>query len=534
MNRDASLTLWQLVESRALTAPASVAFIVDAREVTAAQFHELCARTVSWLDKQGVARGDRVAVWMVNRMEWLALFFATARLGAILVPINTRYRSDEVTYILKKSGASMLCLQPGFRKIDFADILTRVDSADLPALKKVVVLDADDAAPAPILGCDSVRFNAQSAEPTQSIDSSDPNTCAIVFTTSGTTKGPKLVMHPQRTLVDHARRCARAYDLDQAGAVVLAMLPFCGVFGLNVALAGLAAGAPIVMVDTFDATPTAQLLREHQVTHTFGSDEMIRRLAEAVPGDRPFPSLRFFGFGAFTSSFNEYATQAWQRGIPLFGLYGSSEVLAIFSAQHGGLPVTERIEGGGRPVAGQEAHIRIRDVENGQLLPEGESGEIEIRGPSNFIGYYNDPTSTAEAVSDDGYFRTGDIGYLRGDGSFVYKTRKGDAIRLGGFLVNPVEIEEVIKRLHGVADAQVAAIDINGSTRVVAFVIAAPGAKPTESAVIAETAAIVAPFKVPARVWFVDEYPVTMSSNGMKTQRNKLRDMAKALLVAPA
>lgn len=534
MNKQASLNLWRLVESRAHMAPASVAFIEDGREVTAAQFHELCARTVSWLGKQGVAPGDRVAVWMVNRLEWLALFFAAARLGAVLVPINTRYRSDEVTYILKKSGASILCLQLGFRKIDFADILTRVDGAALPGLKQIVVLDADTAGPTSILGRGVVRFEPLHSEPVLGVDASDGDACTIVFTTSGTTKGPKLVMHPQRTLVDHAQRCAQAYGLDQEGAVVLAMLPFCGVFGLNVALAALAAGAPVVMVDTFDAVPTAQLIRQCRVTHTFGSDEMVRRLGDAVPGDQPFPSLRFFGFGAFTSSFNEYATQAWQRGIPLFGLYGSSEVLAIFSAQHSGLPVAERIQGGGRPVAGQDANIRIRDVETGELVQAGDSGEIEIRGPSNFIGYYNDPASTAEAVTEDGYFRTGDIGYLRGDGSFVYNTRKGDAIRLGGFLVNPVELEEVIKRLSGVADAQVAAIDIEGSMRVVAFVIAAPGAQPTEAGLIAETAAIVAPFKVPARVWFVDEYPVTLSSNGMKTQRNKLRDMAQALIAAPA
>lgn len=530
MNAQRSLRLWSLVESRARTAPASVAFIDGQRVVTAAEFHVLCARTVSWLSKQGVARGDLVAVWMVNRLEWLALFFAVARLGGILVPINTRYRSDEVTYILKKSGAGMLCLQPGFHKIDFADILTRVDANALPALKKIAVIDGDADTPASILGRSTVHFDLQHCEPVQDVDGSDPDACTIVFTTSGTTKGPKLVMHPQRTLVDHARRCARVYGLDQPGAILLAMLPFCGVFGLNGVLAGLAGGAPIVMVDTFDAQATAQLIHRHQVTHTFGSDEMVRRLGDAVPGDQPFPSLRFFGFGAFTSAFSEYATQAWQRGIPLFGLYGSSEVLAIFSVQPGDQPIAGRIEGGGRPVAGAEASIRIRDVESGQLLPTGEAGEIEILGPSNFMGYYQDTESSAEAVGDHGYFRTGDIGYLRGDGSFVYKTRKGDAIRLGGFLVNPVEIEEVIKRLDGVADVQVAAIDIKGTTRIVAFVIVTPDANPTEAALIAETAAIVAPFKVPARIWFVDEYPVTLSSNGMKTQRNKLRDMANARL----
>lgn len=523
-------TLWTLVEARVRRTPDSVAFIEDGRETTIAQFHEQCARTTTWLAGQGVGRGDRVAIWMVNRLEWLAVFFATARLGAVLVPINTRYRSDEVTHILQKSGAGVLFLQPAFRKIDFADILSRIDGHALPALEKIVVVDDAGASAQPVLGRQPAHLDARRCEPLQSADESDADACAIMFTTSGTTKGPKLVMHPQRTLADHAWRCAQAYGLDQPDAVVLAALPFCGVFGLNIALAALAGGAPIVMVDAFDAAPAARLMREHKVTHTFGSDEMVRRLAEAVPADPPFPALRFFGFGAFTSSFSEYATRAWERGIPLFGLYGSSEVLAIFSRQLDELPISGRIEGGGRPVAGDDVHIRIRDVETGGLLPVGESGEIEILGPSNFMGYYNDPESTADALTEDGYFRTGDIGELRGDGSFIYRTRKGDAIRLSGFLVNPVEIEEVIKRLPGVADAQVAAVDIGGANRVVAFVIAAQDAHPTEEGLIAAAAAIVAPFKVPARVWFVDEYPVTLSSNGMKTQRNKLRDMARERL----
>lgn len=525
--------LWSLIEFRARTAPASVAFIEDGHEVTSAEFYTLCAKTASWLSQQGLVGGDLVAIWLVNRVEWLAFFFASARLGVTLVPINTRYRSDEVTHILNKSGARMLILQPDFRKINFAEVLSNIDAKNLPLLEKIVVIDGSVDSQPSLLGRCAVGFDVKACDPVQDVDNSDPNARTILFTTSGTTKGPKLVMHSQRTLVEHAQRCAREYGLEQGGAVLLAMLPFCGVFGLNVALAGFVAGAPMVLVDTFDAAPTAQLIQRYQVTHTFGSDEMVRRLADLVPGELPFPSLRFFGFGAFTSSFTEYAINAWGRGIPLFGLYGSSEILAIFAAQRMDQSVEERIEGGGHPVAGHEAKIRIRDLETGELLPVGQSGEIEVLAPSNFMGYFNDPEATADAVGPDGFFRTGDIGYLRSDGSFVYKTRKGDAIRLGGFLVNPVEIEEVIKRLDGVVDAQVAAVDVEGKMRAVAFVIAAPESDLSESGLIQTMSAMVAPFKVPARIWFVDEYPVTLSSNGLKTQRNKLRDMAKERLSMP-
>lgn len=531
MNTGNDAGLWSLVAHRAQATPQAVAFVWEGRDVTYAEFHELCMRTTGWLQTQEVHPGDRLAVWLVNSLEWLALFFASARLGAILVPINTRYRSDEVTHILNKSGARMLFLQPGFRKIDFAEVLAKMDGADVPALEKVAV-KGGGSNPAQVLGRPTVDFDVSASDAVRTPDASDPDQCCVVFSTSGTTKGPKLVMHKQRVIVDHIRRCVPAFGLDEPQAILLHALPFCGVFGLAVGLAGLAAGVPIVLLDTFDAQLAAQLMRTHNVTHTFGSDEMILRLEQTAPGDNPFPTLRYFGFGAFGSSFTEEAMRTCRRGIPLFGMYGSSEVMALFSIQSAQLPLNQRLEGGGRPVAGSDAHVRIRELESGALLPAGELGEIEILAPSNFMGYYNDPEATAQAVDGEGYFRTGDIGYLRDDGSFVYKTRKGDAIRLAGFLVNPVEIEEVLKRLEGVFDAQVVAVDIEGTTRVVGFVIPQPGQQCDEARLIEQTREVVAPFKVPARIWFLDEFPVTQSSNGLKTQRNKLRDMAAERLAA--
>lgn len=522
--------LWHLVEGRLASHPDETAFIQDGSKVSRADFADLCARTTAWLRVQGVAEGDTVAIWLVNRIEWLALFFATIRLGAVLVPINTRYRADEVTHILEKSGAKMLLLQPGFRKIDFASVLESVDGTVLPNLDTIVVLDAGTGTPAPLLGRNTIPFDLAGQAAVGSPDSSDPEKACIVFSTSGTTRGPKLVMHPQSTLFDHAYHCAGSYGIKN-DSVVFAMLPFCGVFGLNGALAGLAGTAPVVMVDTFDAVPAARLIQQHGVTHTFGSDEMVRRLMDADDAPQPYPSLQFFGYGAFTSDFTQEAMVAWERGIPLYGLYGSSEVLALFSAQQSHLPVEECIKGGGMPAAGALASVRVRDVETGAVLPPGESGEIEIRSPSNFLGYMNDPDATAEVVDAEGYFITGDVGYLREDGSFVYKTRKGDAVRLAGFLVNPQEIEGFLKDLDGVADAQVVAVDIDGTARAVAFVIEQSGYDLSETDLIQQAREHIAPFKVPARVWFVDEYPVTLSSNGLKTQRNKLRDMARERLV---
>lgn len=505
--------------------PDAVAFVEHGRTVTFAEFEIRVRQTAAWLAGQGIGSGDRVGVWLVNRLEWLTLYFGLARIGAALVAVNTRYRAAELEHILGKSKARMLVLQLDFRSIDFPAVLASVDAGKLPALETIAVVDAGAGRPATLAGKPTVAFDAFARAAGRIVDRSDPAALSILFTTSGTTRGPKLVMHPQRTAVLHGTRCAAAYGFDAAGACLLAAMPFCGVFGFAAMMAAFAAGVPAVLVDAFDASAAAELIRRHGVTHAFGSDEMFRRLAETVDGDDPLPSLQVCGFAAFNPGAAELAAALWRRRIPLLGLYGSSEVYALFGMQQATMPLVERIEAGGMP-ASRDAELRIRDVDSGELLPAGESGEIEIRAPTNFVGYLDDPEATAEALLPDGFFRTGDIGRLRPDGSFVYETRKGDAIRLGGFLVSPLEIEDTLKGLPGVADAQVVAVEIGPQMRSVAFVIAAAGAQPSEAGVIAGAAQVMAAFKVPARVWFVDDFPKTLSANGTKIQRAKLRDMA--------
>ena len=514
-------------------APDRIAFFEGERTITFGEFDALARKTARWLAGHGIARGDRVAVWLVNRLEWLALFFGAARLGAAIVAINTRYRAAEVSYLLERSGARLLVLQHNFRKIDFAAVLGEMTAASAPSLERVAVVTADASTPAKILDRPTVAFDAFEAAEQAAPEVSDPDAVAAMFSTSGTTKGPKLVMHSHRSIVEHACAVAAALGLEEKDACLLAALPFCGVFGFCSAMAAFAAGAPAVVVDTFDAGEAVRLVHRHSVTHMFGSDEMYRRMLELAPGYDPFPSARVFGYAAFNPGGEEFAREGWRKRLPFYGLYGSSEVQALFSMQLPGAPLEERVEGGGRPVAGSRAEVRIRDVDSGELLPPGRSGEIEIRAPGNFVGYWNDAGATSEAIRPDGFFRTSDIGRLRTDGTFVYETRSGDAMRLAGFLVSPLEIEEVIKLHPGVADVQVVAVQIAGQTRPVAFVIPARQNPAGEADVVAIASRRLAQFKVPARVWLIDEFPTTQSANGVKIQRGKLREMALRSLENP-
>jgi fatty-acyl-CoA synthase len=251
---------------------------------------------------------------------------------------------------------------------------------------------------------------------------------------------------------------------------------------------------------------------------------MFRRILALTDAPRPFPHAEIFGFAAFQPGWREFAAVAEARGLPLHGLYGSSEVQALFAIGRSKAPFVEPIECGGWPMS-PEAIVRVRDPESGELAKPGISGELEIRAPSCFLSYFHNPEATREAITADGFFRTGDIGRLRDDGSFIYETRGGDAMRLGGFLVAPGEIEDELKACPGVADTQVVAVEINGQARCAAFVIAAGQAPPAEQ-LVARLRERLASYKVPARIFFIDAFPVTESANGVKIQRGKLRAIA--------
>lgn len=501
------------------------AFVFDGTPVSRAEFSGMVEQTTTWLAAQGIGKGDVVAVWLVNRVEWITLLFAAARLGAIVAAVNTRYRRAEVAHLLKLAGAKLLVVEAAFRSIDFASILADIAEADVPALQKLAVVGAD-AIPAQ---WPCVRFDAFDKPYPPAPAQDDIDLPVLLYTTSGTTKGPKLVAHSQRTLATHAFAVAKALQLSPQRHSLLAMLPFCGTFGMTSLLGFIAAGATVHVLDAFEVVPALKILEEHGITHAFGSDEMFRRILALTDAQRPFPHLEICGFAAFQPGWRELAAEAEARGLPLFGLYGSSEVQALFSIARPNDAFADRIEGGGWPMS-PEAKVRVRDTETGELAAPGVSGEIEISAPSRFLGYFNNPDATRDAITADGFFRTGDIGRLR-DGAFVYETRAGDAMRLGGFLVAPGEIEDELKSCAGVADAQVVAVDLKGQARCVAFVIPA-GTSPQQEVLTARLRERLAGYKVPARIYVVDAFPVTDSANGVKIQRARLRAMAMERIAA--
>lgn len=487
-------------------------------------------RVATGLAGLGVRAGDRVAIWLPSTPAWIATFFACARLGAIAVAVNTRFVPRELADILGRSGASVLVYWPGFGRVDFAGILQACDASALSGLKAVVAYqEADDVARPHADAWPHCRYADVAAHAPMTGCTAHPDTPVAIFTTSGTTKAPKFVLHDQQTLVRHAHDVVNGFGVHPSSVMLLAP-PLCGVFGFCCMLASLAAQRPLITSPVWDPPVAARWIDAYRVTHLHATDDAIAQLLAQNTRTPAYPTLEFCGFAAFNPALEDIVARADARGLRLVGLYGISEIQALFARQSERAPVAERAIAGGRPVS-SIAQVRARDPESGRLLPHGEAGELEFVAPSSrMVGYFANAQASADAITDDGFYRSGDLGYTLADGRFVYLSRIGDSMRLGGFLVSPAEIESVVQSATGVIGCQVVGVDIGGVQRPVAFVIQGAGAALQEQALIEYATARLARYKVPARVFVVDDFPVTEGTNATKIQKHRLRDLARTLI----
>ncbi|WP_421999105.1 AMP-binding protein [Reyranella sp.] len=524
--------VWTLLADLAEETPAAPAFIHGDRTLSFAELLDGAARAAQGLADLGVGPGDRVALWLPNLPAYPLLYFACARLGGIAVAVNTRYRAVEVADIVGRSGAKVLACAPGFRGIDFLSILADIDPPALERLAAIVTVGETPARVPPALEQRRrVSFERLLSRPRLGVNHASARAPCNIFTTSGTTSAPKFVLHRQGAIASHAQQVARTFGFTAPGTLSLAVLPLCGVFGFNQTLATLAAGRPSVLVESYDIDTIAGLIVRHRPTTMFGSDDMYARLFETMPGRWPFRSVKWAGYAAFNASLEDLPERAQPRGLRLVGLYGMSEVQALYARQPLNAPVKRRKQGGGVPTS-PLAHVRVRDPETGVLLGPGQPGALECAGPSLMVGYWGNEAATAAAMTEDGYVRTGDLAEIDGRGGFTFLSRMGDVLRLSGFLVNPLEIEMHIQKVPGIVACQAVAVPRPDGVRAVAFVTLDAGAALDEAATIDHCRRGLAGYKVPVRVFPIDDFPRTPSPNGLKIQRNRLREMAEARLRA--
>lgn len=487
-------------------------------------------RVATGLQALGISRGDRVAIWMPTTPEWFEVFFACARLGAIAVAVNTRFVARELSDIIARSGAKALVCWPGFSRVDFARILAECDSAAMDTIKALVTYEEpDDVARELSPTWPIVQFRRILKQAPLTADYSTARSPCLMLTTSGTTKAPKFVLHDQQALLGHARDVVRAHGVHQSSVVLLAP-PLCGAFGIAVAMAAFVAGRPLVTAPTWDPAQAARSIDEFSVTHAPAVDDAIAQLLQQNTRTPAFPTLEFCGFGAFNPAQHDIVQRAQERGLRIVGMYGTSEIQGLFARQPDSASAGVRALAGGRPVS-ESALVRVRDPETGELLHHRTPGELEVFAPtSRMVEYFGDAEATYSAFTEDGWYRTGDLGYTQEDGSFVYMMRLRDTLRLGGFLVSPVEIESVIQECAGVELCQVVDVNVSGVSRAVAFVKWLAGATLDEATLLAHASSRLAHYKVPVRAFCVESFPVAEGTNGDKIQKGRLRDMARSLV----
>jgi len=480
------------------------------------------ARLAGVLQAEGIGRGDAIALCLGNRPEWMVVAFAAWRLGAAVLALNPRFGSREIGDLILRTGSKALFLAPGYRDGAVADAFRRVPTEERASLKLIVSCDEVSAEGlAPGLRVLSLT-DLPDAAPVGNL--AEPDDPCLYMATSGTTSLPKIVHHRQDRVFRHCRNAGQVIGYDSSSRVLLA-IPFCGGYGFAVAMTAIALGITIVLMDAFEPVEVARAINEHGVTHGMGTNDMLHNLLQVMPGGRPFPGLRMFGHANFTPGLTELPEEAERRGVKMRGFYGLSETLAFVGARSPDASLEERAAGGG-VLTTPEAKLRIADPETGLEQPEGTPGEIQIKSPNVMVGYLNDPERTAAAFTDDGYFRTGDLGLRGKNDSFTFITRMNDVLRIGGYLVAPEEIEDIIKADPSVDQCQVVAITLDKGPRPVAFIVPAAGAKPDEAALMERCRAQLAIYKVPVRIFELDTIPVADGPNGLKVKKNVLREMA--------
>ena len=522
-------TIGLLPERAARCWGAREALAFQGKRWTFAELHAGVDAAAKGLLQLGIAPGDRVALWMVNRPEWLHAMFAIMQIGAVLVPVNTRFRTDDMTYVLGQSDSVAVILADRSGPVDYLGMMREAapglgarHDARFPALRHVIAVS--DRAHPDVMGWDqmledgrrvsddALRERARAVLPLQS---------AFVFYTSGTTGFPKGAVHDHRIIrntSDMADRMRVTSD-----DVILMYLPLFHAFGFICgSLMSMISGARQVLTETFAGDECVDLIARERATMIFGFDTHFTDLLAAQDKNpRDVTSVRTGLCGTGMSSAVPVARRARETFGPLMTGYGMSEVgIATLS----GLDSTAEqcVEGNGHALPGCE--VRVVDPATGRDQPVSVPGEILARSYMVTEGYYKKPEETARALDRDGWFHTGDMGVMCPDGHLRFVGRYKDMLKIGGENVDPMEVEAFLMGHAAIRMAAVVGLpDARLSEVPVAFVQVEPGRMLTEREVIDHCRGRVASFKMPRHVAFVDEFPMTSTG---KIQKVKLRERA--------
>lgn len=482
------------------------------QRLTYAELDQLVWRTAGYLQNLGLQPGNRVALQLSKSLEFILLHLATIRLGAITLPLNLAYPPDEIEYFLSDSGAKLFfTLESSREKIQ--TILPR-----LPELQECIFLDPAKPDDFQVLITNyQVPDGLDMADEHRLLDHRDDDDTAVIIYTSGTTGRPKGAEITHGNLLSNLEALYTAWGW-QPDDILLHVLPIFHVHGLFVALHGaLHAGATTLLMREFDARRTLQMLANGQCTVFMAVPTIHQRLLD-VPDANQFDLSRVRLITSGSDRLPDDVFTGFQQtfGYTLLERYGMTETGMNCSNPLSG---ERRLGSVGLPLSGVE--VRVVNPENDVPLPEGEIGEVQLRGPNVFKGYWKQPEKTAQAFTADGWFRTGDLGFRESDGYLILCGRSKDLIISGGLNIYPPEVERVLAEHPSVAAcAVIGCQDREWGERVTAVVVLNRGESASGSDLIAFCRERLAPYKSPKSIVFKDELP----RNAMgKVQKAELR-----------
>ena len=520
----------------------------------------------------GVLPGEKVALWMGDRPEWLVARWAVPMIGAVLVPVNTRLRDADVRVVLAQSDAATLIVQDGACGTDFIRILAQLvpDYATqprgawrapaLPELRRVIgfagtdanelhdVLPTARATPLPASMCrfeevercgadrivaaalacapgpEAAQFVAEAAASGADavllarMEAVAGGDVAQILYTAGMSAQPRGAMQCHGALLQNNAYAAECLDLSTADRY-LSCVPLFTAPGTSYTLASWLAGAAVVIVDEFDPALFCETIERERITVTFFVDTIVQDL-------RGFAHLANFDLSSLrtgTGAPLPTASFVWitkMLGVPqLVSVYGMSEASGAVARTRTTDSLAKRSATHGRPVEG--VRLRIADVVSNQTLPSNTVGEICVAGETVMSGYYKPTEEDRRSVDAEGWFHSGDLGELDADGYLVYRGRVKEMIKPGGFNVATQEIEVFLKTWPGVREAVVVGVpDARLGEVPYAFVEPAPGKTVDAEALRAYCKAHVASYKVPRYFEFVDDWPV---ASGCRIRKPELR-----------
>jgi acyl-CoA synthetase (AMP-forming)/AMP-acid ligase II len=521
--------------------PARNAVAVPDRVWTYRELESHATEVARGLAALGVAPGEHVGLLLPNGLDFVASWFGVALAGAVIVPLNTRYKAPELNYVISHADLGCVLTTDAIAEyVDFPKLLCQafpdlekspdpehLELAEAPRLRRVVNLGR---AEAPWRIGRAAFFEKAGQHPASDLEAREktvkPESLAALVFTSGTTSRPKACMHSQQGVLYNWLAHMRHIGLTPAD-VVWDPLPLFHGQGYGMVLATIAAGGTFLTQTHFEAGVALDLIRNYGVTILYpGFPAITRELIE-------HPRFPKSGIPTARAALAIGPRDFWDRSQAAFG---RAVQYSSYGLQESGGPIVfvdlsdtqeARRDTCGRPIPGAQA--RVVDRDSGADLPPGVIGEILVRGPGQLSGYYKDPAATKALVDEEGFIHTGDLGVFDDAGRLIFKDRAKNMLKVGGENVAPSEIESVLLTHPGIKAAAVVGIPDERLDQVAAaFVEIRDGAKVSPEEVIDYCAQRLARFKVPRVVRFVTEWPMSAT----KVQTAKLRERLIAELDA--